>query len=109
MPRWNSASAASDGGRSAPKRATTRGTASPLAVRPINALTSEEREAIREAVACAEWADLSCRELSIKILETQERYLSHVAMWEYERAQGLAGHRGKRRLMGRHRGAAPDT
>ena len=81
----------------------------PADVRPINALTPEEHEAIREAVACAEWADLSCRELSITILETQERYISHVAIWEYERTQGLAGHRGKRRLMGRHRGAAPDT
>ena len=81
----------------------------PADVRPINALTPEEHEAIREAVACAEWADLSCRELSIKILETQELYISHVAIWEYERTQGLAGHRGKRRLMGRHRGAAPDT
>ena len=81
----------------------------PAEVRPVNALTPEEHDAIRAAVAKAEWADLSCRELSIKILETQERYMSHVAMWEYERARGLAGHRRKRRLMGRHRGAAPDT
>ena len=83
--------------------------AKPATVRPVNALTPEEHEAIREAVASAAWADLGCRELSIKILETKALYVSHVAIWEYESAQGLAGHRGKRRRMGRHRGAAPDT
>lgn len=81
----------------------------PPEVRPINALTPEEHDAIRAAVAKAEWADLSCRELSIKILETQALYISHVAIWEYEKALGIAGHRGKRRLMGRRRGEAPDT
>ena len=78
-------------------------------VQPANALTPQEAVAIREAVACAEWADLSCRELSIKIMEREGLYVSHVAVWAYEKRLGIAGHRGKRRLMGRHRGAAPDT
>jgi len=81
---------------------------SPL-VRPFNALTPDENEAIERAVNCAEWADLSCREISIKIMERDGLYISHVAIWEYEKQHGLAGHRGKRRLMGRHRGEAPDT
>lgn len=81
---------------------------SPL-IRPFNALTPAEKEAIERAVTCAEWADLSCRELSIKIMERDGFYISHVAIWEYEKQHGLAGHRGKRRLMGHHRGEAPDT
>lgn len=81
----------------------------PSTVQPANALTPQEAAAIRAAVACAEWADLSCRELSIKIMEREGLYVSHVAVWEYERRLGIAGHRGKRRLMGRHRGTAPDT
>lgn len=83
--------------------------AKPATVRPVNALTPTEHDAMHVAVAKAEWADLSCRELSIKILETQALYISHVAIWEYERSLGIAGNRGKRRLMGRHRGEAPDT
>lgn len=59
--------------------------------RPVNAITPEEQDAIRAAVAKAEWTDLSCRELSIKILETQALYVWHVAIWEYERTHGLAG------------------
>lgn len=83
--------------------------AKPATVKPVNALTPAEHAAIQRAVAKAEWADCSCRELSIKIVEAEGRYISHVAIWEYERAQGLAGHRGKRRVMGRHRGEKPDT
>ncbi len=45
----------------------------PPEVRPINALIPEEHDAIRAAVAKAEWADLSCRELSIKILDWRPR------------------------------------
>ncbi len=78
-------------------------------VRPVNALTPDESAAIQRAVASADWADLSTRELSIKIMETAGLYISHVAIWEYEKAIGIAGHRGKRRLMGRHRGEKPDT
>jgi len=81
----------------------------PATVQPTNALTPQEAAAIRAAVACAEWADSSCRELSIKIMEREGLYVSHVAVWAYEKRLGIAGHRGKRRLMGRHRGAAPDT
>jgi transposase InsO family protein len=81
----------------------------PASVQPANALTPQEAGAIQEAVACAEWADLSCRELSIKLMEQEGLYVSHVAIWEHEKRLGIAGHRGKRRLMGRHRGAAPDT
>lgn len=81
----------------------------PAIVQPFNALTPEERAAIDRAVKCAAWADLSCRELSVKMMETDGLYVSHVAIWEFEKAHGLAGHRGKRRRMGRPRGDAPDT
>ncbi|MBZ0159589.1 MAG: hypothetical protein K8G79_05575 [bacterium] len=60
--------------------------AKPATVRPVNAPTPEAHEAIREAVARTAWADLNCRKRSIKILETKEVYVSHVAIWEYERA-----------------------
>lgn len=83
--------------------------ARPADVRPVNALTPGEAVAIQRAVACTEWADLSCRELSVKIMEREGLYVSHVAIWDYEKRCGLAGHRGKRRLMGRRRGEAPDT
>ncbi len=83
--------------------------AKPAYVRPVNALTPQEEAAIERAVGCAEWADLSCRELSVRIMEREGLYVSHVAIWEYEKHHGLAGHRGKRRLRGRHRGEAPDT
>jgi len=81
----------------------------PENTKPYNALTPEEEAAIERAVACAEWADLSCRELSVKIMERDDFYISHVAIWEYEKRLGVAGHRGKRRLMGHRRGEAPDT
>src|SRR3990172_2041263 len=47
----------------------------PAHVRPYNALTPQERELIRSAVGSAEWADASCRELSVKILERHGGYL----------------------------------
>jgi len=83
--------------------------ATPAHVRPYNALTPQERELIRTAVGCAEWADASCRELSVKILERHEVYVSHVSIWLCEQALGIAGHRGKRRRMGVRRPEAPDT
>lgn len=78
-------------------------------VRPYNALRPEEETLIQRAVARGEWTDLSCRELSVRIMETEEVYVSHLAIWQYEKRMGLAGHRGKRRGMGRPRGEAPDT
>lgn len=81
----------------------------PASVRPYNALTAPEQGLLAEAVASAAWADASCRELSVRILERHGVYISHVSIWEFERARGLAGHRGKRRRMGVHRPAAPDT
>lgn len=81
----------------------------PAHVHPYNALTPQERELIRSAVGCAEWADASCRELSVKILERDGVYVSHVSIWLFERSLGIAGHRGKRRRMGVTRPAAPDT
>lgn len=81
----------------------------PASVRPYNALTTPEQARLEEAVGCAEWADCSCRELSVRILERHGVYISHVAIWVFERARGLAGHRGPRRRMGVRRPAAPDT
>jgi len=81
----------------------------PAHVRPYNALVPQERELIRSAVGCTAWADASCRELSVKILERDGVYVSHVSIWLYERSLGIAGHRGKRRRMGVARPEAPDT
>jgi putative transposase len=81
----------------------------PASVRPYNALTTPEQARLEEAGGCAEWADCSCRELSVRILERHGVYISHVAIWVFERARGLAGHRGPRRRMGVRRPAAPDT
>lgn len=81
----------------------------PAHVRPYNAVTPQERELMRAAVASAEWADASCRELSVKILERHGVYISHVSIWLFERALGIAGHRGPRRRMGVRRPEAPDT
>jgi putative transposase len=81
----------------------------PAHVRPYNAQTPQERELIRSAVAGAEWADLSCRELSVKISERHGVYVSHVSIWLFEKSLGIAGNRGKRRRMGIPRPEAPDT
>jgi len=81
----------------------------PLHVRPVNALTEEEHEMVREAVASTEWVDSSCRELSVKVMERHGRYISPYSFWLYETRLGIAGHRGKRRRMGVRRPQAPDT
>jgi transposase InsO family protein len=78
-------------------------------VRPYNALMSAEKDAIAEAVARSAWADLSCRELSVRLMEEKGVYVSHVAIWEYQKERGMAGHRGGRRLRGRRRGEKPDV
>lgn len=67
--------------------------AKPAHVHPVNALTQQEEAAIERAVGCAEWADLSCRELSVRIMEGEGLCVSHVTIWEYEKHHGLAGHR----------------
>jgi putative transposase len=81
----------------------------PAELRPHNALRNEEKALIAEAVAKSEWADLSCRELSVRLMEERGLYMSHVAIWEHQKALGLAGHRGERRNRGRRRGQKPDT
>jgi len=78
-------------------------------VRPHNALLQQEKVLIEEAVRRSDWADLSCREISIRLMEEERVYVSHVAIWSHMKAQGLAGHRGGRRLRGRRRGEKPDT
>ena len=79
----------------------------PAHVKPVNALTPREHDLIAQAVRGAEWADASCRELSVRIMERHGVYVSPHAIWVFERAHGLAGHRGKRRRMGVRRPAAP--
>ena len=78
-------------------------------VRPHNALLAAEKALIEEAVARSDWADLSCREISIRLMEEKGMYVSHVAIWSYMKSQGLAGHRSGRKLRGRRRGEKPDT
>jgi len=81
----------------------------PEEVRPVNALTPKEQEILKEAVGCEKWADLNCRVLSVKIIEKHGVYISHVAIWAYQKYLGISGHRGKRRNRGRKRPPAPDT
>lgn len=81
----------------------------PKNIRPINALTPEEKEIIKKAVASEKWADMNCRELSVRIMEEHGVYVSHMAIWEYQRRLGISGHRGKRRNRGNKRPPAPDT
>lgn len=78
-------------------------------VRSHNALLPEEKALIAEAVTRSDWADLSSREISIRLMEEKGVYVSHVAIWSHMREHGLAGHRGGRRGRGRRRGQKPDT
>jgi DNA-binding transcriptional MerR regulator len=46
--------------------------------KPYNALLDQEKEIVATMVASKEYADASCRELSIKALENHQTYISHV-------------------------------
>lgn len=62
--------------------------------KPYNALLEHERNLVAELVASKEYADASCRVLSIKAMEKHQTYISHVTIWEYMREKNINGPRG---------------
>lgn len=76
--------------------------------RPYNALTDDEKQAVRDIVADAKHADASTRELSVRLMEEKKIYVSHVSIWEYERSINVNGPRGHRRNQ-KERPEKPDT
>jgi putative transposase len=61
---------------------------------PYNALTPEQKAVLEQYLAAKEYADASCRELSIRTLEQEGIYISHVSYWEAMKAKGINGPRG---------------
>jgi transposase InsO family protein len=78
-------------------------------IRPYNAMTEEEKVAVKEMVADEKHADESARGLSVRLMEEKSIYVSHVSIWEYERSIGVNGPRGHRRNQGRRGPEKPDT
>lgn len=76
--------------------------------KPYNALTHEEKEAVKEIVADSKHADESTRGLSVRLMEERKLYVSHVSIWEYERSIQANGLRGHRRNQGK-RPEKPDV
>jgi len=78
-------------------------------VKPYNAMTDEEKEAVQDIVANEKHADESTRGLSVRLMEEKDMYVSHVSLWEYLRSIGINGPRGHRKNQ-RHKGPLkPDT
>jgi len=76
---------------------------------PYNAMTEEEKEAVRTIVADERHADESTRGLSVRLMEERDLYVSHVSIWEYERSIVANGPRGHRRNQGRKGHLKPDV
>ena len=76
--------------------------------KPYNAMTEEEKIAVKEIVADRKHADESTRGLSVRLMEERGLYVSHVSIWGYERSIGVSGHRGHRRNQ-TSRPEKPDT
>lgn len=62
--------------------------------KPYNALTPKERDLVHRMIAAEEYADSSCRELSVLAMEKHGMFISHVTFWEALRAKGINGPRG---------------
>jgi len=77
--------------------------------RPYNALTASEAAVVIALIQSPKHADASCRELALA-LQTGPvpTYVSHVTVWQYERALNCNGPRGRQVGQGRNR-TAPDT
>jgi len=77
--------------------------------RPYNALAASEAAAVIALIQSPKHADASCRELALA-LQTgpAPTYVSHVTVWQYERALNCNGPRGRQVVQGRNR-TAPDT
>jgi len=78
-------------------------------VKPYNAMTEEEKEAVRDIVANEKHADEPTRGLSVRLMEEKDLYVSHVSIWEYERSIGANGPRGHRKNQRRKGPLKPDT
>jgi putative transposase len=77
--------------------------------RPYNALTAGEAARVIALIQSAKHADASCRELALALQNAPEpTFVSHVTVWEYERALNCNGPRGRQAFQGRGR-SAPDT
>lgn len=77
--------------------------------RPYNALLPAESRAVEAIIRSPQHADMSCRELSLALLEGPASiYVSHVTIWQRQVAMNCNGPRGRR---ARRSGAvaAPDT
>lgn len=75
--------------------------------RPYNALTAREAAAVIALIRSPKHADASCRELALALeAGPTPTYVSHVTIWQYERALKCNGPRGRQVFQG---GTAPDT
>ena len=77
--------------------------------RPYNALMASEAAAVIALIQSPKHADASCRELALALQAgPAPTYVSHVTVWQYERALNCNGPRGRQVSQGRGR-TAPDT
>ena len=80
-----------------------------LRPRPYNALTASEAATVVALIKSPQHADASCRELALALqYGPTQTYVSHVTVWEYQRALNCNGPRGRQVSQGQHR-ATPDT
>lgn len=80
-----------------------------LRPRPYNALTVSEATAVVALIQSPQHADASCRELALALQNGPfPTYVSHVTVWEYQRALNCNGPRGRQVSQGQHR-TVPDT
>ena len=81
----------------------------PIRPRPYNALTASEAAAVIALIRSPQHADSSCRELALALQAgPYPTFVSHVTIWEYERALNCNGPRGRQTFQGRGR-TKPDT
>jgi transposase InsO family protein len=96
----------------APATPTAAGEAEPPVMvrsRPYNALTASEAARVIALIQSSKHADSSCRELALALQSgPNPTFVSHVTIWEYERALNCNGPRGRQTFQGRGR-TAPDT
>jgi putative transposase len=93
--------------RSLPVLSTSGARVAPAALirpRPYNALTASEAAAVMALIRSPQHADSSCRELALALQAgPQPIFVSHVTIWEYERALKCNGPRGRQTFQGRGR------
>jgi len=75
--------------------------------RPYNALTASEAATVIALIRSPKHADASCRDLALALQAgPTPTYVSHVTIWQYERALNCNGPRGRQVSQSR---TAPDT